>query len=154
MYKTGQIALHEHRSRVLLPRPPQISLDGAQIPCRRDPRVVHDDAGVFVRISSRLGCDGVFLAAQRLSDVDVAVLDDGNGVAEYEVLGAVNVAVAVELALRIHVQGVLVALEAAAIENGEIPSGPECHGLVVLRSGRVLKGYVPSDEPVPGVGNC
>jgi hypothetical protein len=53
-----------------------------------------------------------FLAAQQLFDVDVAVLDDGKGVAEYEVLGAINVAVVVELAQRIiHIHGVLVALE-------------------------------------------
>jgi hypothetical protein len=96
-----------------------------------------------------------FLAAQQLFDVDVAVLDDGEGVAEYEVFDAVNVAVVVELAQRIiHIQGVLVALEAAEIENREIPFRLECHSLVVSRSGRVLKGYVPSDEPVPGVKNC
>jgi hypothetical protein len=112
---------------------------------------VHDDASVFVQINSRLNCDGVFLAAQRLSDVDVAILD---GVTKYEVLGAVNVGVAVELALRIHVQGVLVALKAEEIENREIPSGPKCHVLVVLRSSHVLKCYVSCDKPVRGVGNC
>ena len=148
-----KITLHDDRPRVLLPWPAQIrlerALDRPQVRRRRDTRVVDDNSCVLVRIGPGLSRDGVTLAAHRLSDEDVAVLKNGDGVATDEVDGAVDVAVAVELALRVDVQGVLVALEAAAVEDRVVGARPEGHGLVFRRSGGVLEGYVLSDEAVP-----
>lgn len=90
--------------------------------------------------------DVVFLTTQGFPHVNVTVLKDGHGVPEYEVLGAVYVTVAVELALRKHVQGVLVPFEATSVEDGKVRGREECNGLVVFWSGCVFKGYVPSDE--------
>lgn len=78
------------------------------------------DARVLIRVGSALRCDGVLLAWHRLPDVDGAVLDDGGCVAEDEVDGAEDLAVAVELALGVDVESVLVAFEAAPVENGVV----------------------------------
>ena len=78
---------------------------------------MYGDAGVLVGVGASLGGDGVLLAGERPTQVYVAALNDGDGVPEDEVDGAIDVAVAVELALGVDVEGVLVSLEAAAVED-------------------------------------
>ena len=109
-----------------------------------------DDAGVLVRVFSPLRGDGVFLVDDRSPDVDVAVLEKRHCVAEDEVDGAVDVTVAVELALGVDVEGVLIALEAALEEDGEVGARPEGHGLVFVGPGRVLECHAPRNEPFSG----
>lgn len=52
--------------------------------------------------------------------VDVAVLEDYLGVAEYKVDCAVDLAVAIELPLRMCVKRVLVSFDAASVEDCEV----------------------------------
>ncbi|KAH0467288.1 hypothetical protein IEQ34_004526 [Dendrobium chrysotoxum] len=96
------------------------ALDGGEVRGGCDDGVVDGDSGILVGISSSLSGDRVLLAAKGLAGVDIAVLEDDGGVAEDEVDGAVDVAVAVELALAVDVDGVLVSLKAAAVEDGEV----------------------------------
>lgn len=152
--QTIDTGFHDNRPRILLIWSTEIAFDGAlfgpQVRGGRDTRVLDNNTRVLIRVGSALSGDGVFLSTTRFSDVDVGVLDDGDGVAEDEVDGAVNVAVAVELALRVDVQGVLVAFEAAAVEDGVVGAGPESHRLLILRSGGVFERHVLSDEAVAG----
>ena len=106
--------------------------------------------GVLVRVGAALGGNRVLLLAHRPPRVDHAVLEDYGGVAEDEVDGAVDVALFVELTLGVDVEGVLVALEAAAVEDGEVGAGPEGHGLVVLGTGRVAECDALGDESLAG----
>lgn len=108
------------------------------------------NAGVLVRIGAALGGDRVLLLAHRPPSVDHAVLEDGCCVAEDEVHGAVDVAFFVELPLRVDVEGVLVALEAAAVEDGEIGARPEGHSLVVLGTSGVAECDALGNETVAG----
>lgn len=78
---------------------------------------MYGDAGVLVRIGPALGRDGDLLLVHGAAGVDHAVLEDGGSVAEDEVHGAVDVALFVELPLRVDVEGVLVAFETAAEEH-------------------------------------
>ena len=107
------------------------------------------EARVLDRLLTALGCDGVLLAREALSGHDLAVLEHHGPVSEDEVHGACDVALAVELALGVGVEGVLVAVDGAAVEDREVGVRTEGHGLVLLGAGRVLEGYVPCDEPLP-----
>ncbi|KAH0466861.1 hypothetical protein IEQ34_004099 [Dendrobium chrysotoxum] len=122
--KAPYVSLQDNRSRVLLPRATEVTLDGAldsgKVGGSGDDGVVDGDSGVLVGISPSLSGDGVLLAAKGLAGVDIAVLEDHGGVAEDEIDSAVDVAVAVELALAVDVEGVLVSLKAAAVEDGEV----------------------------------
>lgn len=111
---------------------------------------MNDDASVLIRVCSRLRRHRVLLVAHRSPHVDVAVLKHRHGVPEYEVYGSVYVAITVELTVRVHVQRVLVPLEAAPVEHRVVGAGPERHRLVLLRPRCVLERHVPSDEPVTG----
>lgn len=95
--------LHHHRPRVRLPRPPQVRLGRTQAVCGQDVALVDRYAGVLVRIRPALGRHGVLLSGEGLAEVEIAVLEEGDSVAEDEVNGAVDVAVAVELTLGIDV---------------------------------------------------
>lgn len=77
---------------------------------------MNGSTGILVRIRSPLCGDGVELVAHWETWIDVAVLEDHGGVAEYEIDGAVDVALSVELAKRVRVQCVLVSFEATAVE--------------------------------------
>lgn len=146
IYGPVESRFHDHRPRVLLPWPAKIVL---RRPRRHGyARIVDDNARVLVGVGPALRRDGGLLAANWLQDADVAVLEHRSGVAEDEVLGAGDVTIAVELALRVDVEGVLVAFEAAPVEHRVVRAGPERHGLVVLRSGRVLERHVPSNEAI------
>lgn len=145
-----QIRLHEHRPRVLLPWPTQKRSEWPEnwykIRRGHDPGIVDWDSGVLVRVGSSLSCDGVFLLVHGTAGVYHAVLQNHGGVAEDEVDGAEYVAFLVELALWMDVECVLVPLEAAAVEDGEVGAGAERHCLMVLWAGGVAESYATGDE--------
>lgn len=89
---------HDHCSRILFPRSTQVVFTGA-FTC--DTRVVNNYTRVFVWVFSSLRCDSVLLVA--FPDVNIAVLKHHHSVAEYEVLGSINVAVAIELSFSIDI---------------------------------------------------
>ena len=72
--------------------------------------------GGLVRVNAPLRGDGIGLARQGLSGVDVAVLEDGSCIAEDEVDRAIDFTVTVELTEGVGVEGVLVAHEFTAVE--------------------------------------
>ena len=72
---------------------------------------------ILIRICPALCGYCVKLIAHWLSYVDVAVLHDCSSVAKNEVHSSINVTVAVELALGVYVESVLITLEAAAVKN-------------------------------------
>lgn len=135
--------LHNNGPRVLLPRPAQKRLeradDGFEIGRGHDPGVVDGYTRVLKRVAPALGGDDVGLAPQGFAHVDDAVLDDDGGIAEDEVDGAVDVAWFIELALRVDEEGVLVALETAGVEDGEVGGGPEGDRLAALWTGGVAE---------------
>lgn len=84
--------------------------------------------------------------------MDGAVLEDNGRVPEYEVNGAIDVALAVELALRVSVEGVLVADDVAPVDHSVVRSDTEGHRLVLARPRPVLERYVPCYETGTGRG--
>ncbi|CAL1360643.1 unnamed protein product [Linum trigynum] len=104
--------LHDHRPRILLPRPPQVSaeaaLHGLEIRRAADSTFLDHDPGVLVRVGPAVGSQHVLLARVGSAGVDVAVLEDSGGVAEDEVDGANDDAAVEELAVGVDVQCVLV----------------------------------------------
>lgn len=108
------------------------------------------NAGVLVRILAVLGSDGDLLQGHRLASVETAVLENDGGVAEYEVDGAVDVALAEELAIGVDVERVLVPNYVAPIDHAVVRTNAECHRLVPAWPCRILKGYVPGDETGSG----
>lgn len=97
-----------------------------------------------------MGRDGHLLVRKRLSGVDVAILEDGLAIAEDEVDGSVNVALAEELPERVSIKSVLVSLDAAAVEGRSVGVHSQGHRLVVFWAGRVAECYVPSNEALSG----
>ena len=102
-----------------------------------------------VYIYRNLGGEEVVLVGVGAAGVEVAVLEDGGGVAEDEVDGAVDVAVAVELAEGVGVEGVLIPHKAAFIECRQVRTRPHRHRLVLAGPRRVLKRYSLRYEPIP-----
>ena len=96
-----------------------------------------------------MSCDYVLLIVQRLSDEEDAVLEDDGGVSEDEIYGSGDGAVSVELTLRVGVEGILVTVHAAVVEDGSISSDSERNRLVLLRACGVLESQVLGDESVP-----
>ncbi|GER49824.1 protein RecA [Striga asiatica] len=68
-------------------------------------RTLLRDSRVLRGVLAVLGCDGVLLIRHRLSNADVAALEDDNRVPEYEVHCTVYVALAVKLSLGILLRG-------------------------------------------------
>lgn len=64
--------------------------------------------------------DGILLVREGLAGEDLAVLEDGGSIAKYEIDGAGDSAFAVELAEGVGIESVLVAVNAAAEEGGEV----------------------------------
>lgn len=62
--------------------------------------------------------------ASRLSDEDFAVLEDGSRVAEDEIDGAIDFAVAVELAEGVEEEGILIAFYCAPVYDGKVGIEP------------------------------
>lgn len=107
-------------------------------------------AGVLVRVLPVLGRDRVLLERHRLPGVDGAVLEDDGRVPEDEVDGPVNVALAVELALRVRIEGILIADDIAPVDHGVIRPDSEGHRLVLARPRPVLERYVTCNETGTG----
>lgn len=101
------------------------------------------EASALIWVLSPLGRDGCLLIWERLPSEDLAVLKNGGAVAEDEVNGAVDVALPVELAEGVRVEGVLVAFDAAAVEGRTVRVDSECDGLAVVWSCCVAKCNVP-----------
>ena len=152
VHQLANVTPQEHRPRILLPRPSQKRLKITQhrdkVRTSHDARVVYYNSRGLVRVCSSLRCYCVFLLGEGFSGVDHAVLEHRCGVAEDEVDGAVDVALFVELALGVGVESVLVALEAAAVEDGEVGAGAQRHRLVVLWAGGVAECDAAGDESV------
>lgn len=110
------------------------------------------DARVLIWIFLSLGRYCHKLIGHGLPRLYVAVLEHNTGVAEDEVDGARDVAVAVELAVGVRVQGVLKGVERAPVVDRLVGPGTEGYGLVLCSPGCVLERYVPSDES--SSGNC
>lgn len=99
-----------------LPWPPEVCA-GGQVHGRAYSAPVDRKARVLVRVGLALGRDGVVLPPHRLLGLDGAVLEDGGRVPEDEVDGAGDRALAVELTVRVRVEGVLVAVDVAPVED-------------------------------------
>ncbi|KAH0470260.1 hypothetical protein IEQ34_001818 [Dendrobium chrysotoxum] len=121
-------------------RPPRRLNQGPYI------RFHHHNPRVLVGVFAALSCKNGVLIGVGFAGVKIAVLEEGGGVAEDEVDGAVDVAVAVELAEGVDVESVLVADEAAAVEGGEVGTAAESDGLVFGWAGGVFDGEVAGDE--------
>lgn len=111
-----------------------------------DGAVVEDDGGGRLPGLAALCGDDVLLVVEGLADEDLAVLEDGFGVAEDEVDGAGDGAVAVELAEGVDVEGVLVRVHLAVVEDGAVGLDEKGDGLVFRWAGGVLEPHVPRDE--------
>jgi len=77
-----------------------------------------------------------------------AALEHGGRVAEDEVDGAGHEALAVQVAERVRVQGVLVPVDAAAVGDGAVGAHAQRHRLVLRWPRRVLHPQVLQDDPV------
>jgi hypothetical protein len=147
-----QLRLQVHRAGVLLPWAAQVGLGGGlgggEVGRRRHLAPLDGDARVLVGVLPPLRREDVALVRQRLARVQVAALQHHGRVAEHEVDGAVDVAVAEELPQRVHVQSVLVPHEAAPVERRQVRPHAERHRLVLRRPGRVLDRQVAGQEVV------
>jgi hypothetical protein len=169
-HHVADVRLHEHHPGVGLPGPAEVRLRGRgpvavaglgllllllqeEVGVGGDVAELEGEARGHVGVEAALRGDGVLLAGQRAAREERAVLEHGGGVAEDEVDGARDAAVAVELAQRVRVQRVLVPLEGAAVEDGEVRVAPQRHGLVLRRPRRVLERQVPRDEAL-AVHSC
>ncbi|CAA7398418.1 unnamed protein product [Spirodela intermedia] len=119
-----------------------------QIRGGQDPASLNGGPGVLIRVRPALGGDHVFLARQRQSGVEVAGLENHGSVAEDEVHRAVDVALAVELAEGVGVEGILVPLKAAPVERRLVRPVTDRHRLMLGRPRRVPEGDVYGHEPL------
>ncbi|BAS74710.1 Os01g0788451, partial [Oryza sativa Japonica Group] len=151
-----QVGQHVHRPRVLLPRPAQerreLLRGGRQVGRRDDAAPVDGRPGVLVRVGPALRRDRVLLRLRGAPRREHAALEHRRGVAEHEVHRAGDGAVAVELAELVRVQGVLVAVQAAAVDHGAVGAHAEGHRLLLLGARRVLHLEVLEDDPVARQG--
>ncbi|BAS71791.1 Os01g0312600, partial [Oryza sativa Japonica Group] len=147
-----ELRLHEHRAGVLLPGAAEVGLeaglDGEEVGGGGHLALLDGDAGVLVGVLPPLRGVDVALVGERAARVEVAALEDDGGVAEDEVDGAVDVALAEELAEGVDVEGVLVADEAAPVERRQVGAHAQRHRLVLRRAGRVLDRQVAGQEVV------
>lgn len=74
------------------------------------------DASVLVGVSPALCSDDIDFV-RRVSSIDVTILKNNGCISKDEVNGAINVALFVELSLRMNKKGVLIALKATSIED-------------------------------------
>jgi hypothetical protein len=107
-----------------------------------------DEASGLTRLVPSLSCDDALLVVQRLPDDQFAVLENSNSIAKDEVNCACDGAVTVELALGVGIEGVLVTIYLAIVEDRHVSLDSECHGLVSYCSGRVLKSNVLGHEVI------
>lgn len=115
--------------------------------------VLDDDGALAAAVDAALGGDHAGLVGHRLPDHEAAVLEDGEGVAEDEVDGAGDGAVAVVLAIVVCVETVLVAVDVHIVEDGAVAGDAQGHALMPLGTRRVLESDVLCQE-VFSVDSC
>nr|GMD18027.1 hypothetical protein ACMD2_20547 [Ipomoea batatas] len=135
----------------LLPWPPEVDLDGwvggLEGGIREDIAVLDDRPAGRVAVLSTLGGHHAGLILHWLPHDHLAGLEDDRGVPEDEVDGARDGAGAVELAVGVGVEGVLVGVDVAVVDHGHVACNPKGHGLVLGWPGSVLDCKVPANEP-------
>lgn len=119
---------------------------------KRKERVLNNTCSPTL-VGSSLGCDHAALVLEWLPDHHLAVLEDHGGVAEDEVDGAGDGAVAVELPVDVGVEGVLVGVDLAVVNDCPVGRYTERHGLVLLSSCAVLKPNVLGHEMI-SINRC
>lgn len=147
--KPTNLGLHNNGGRKIFPWAAQISW------CSEFIKGAHHTSldgnpSVLIRVLLPLCSYGHKLVGHGLSRHDVAVLEDDGRVPEDEVDCARDVAVAVELTVRVGVESVLERIEGASVEDRLVGPRSEGHGLVLCCTGRVLEPYVPSYESFTG----
>lgn len=144
------LGLHHDGPGVGLPWPPEVRLvDRLDRQVRRvagDGAVLEDYGRRAPLVRPALGGDDAVLVVQRLPHDHLAVLEHRRGIAEDEVDGAGDGAVPVELSVGVGVEGVLVPVHVAVVEDGEVGVHSQCHGLVLGRSRGVLEPHVLGHE--------
>lgn len=113
-----------------------------------DGAVLEDDCGRLAPVGPSLGGDHAGLLVPGLSDDHLAVLEHSGCVTEDEVDGSRDGAVAVELPMGLGVESVLVTVDLAVVEDGQVGLNTQCHGLVSSGSSCVLESNVLSNEVV------
>jgi hypothetical protein len=147
------LRLHDEDSGRLAPRPAEVVADGRArgVPERGlglELALLEHEARDLARFGAALRGGDVLLVVHGAAEHEDAVLEDGRRVAEDEVDGAGDDAVAVELRLGVRVQSVLERVHAAVEEDGPVRLHQQRHGLVLLRPGRVLESHPDRHEPV------
>ncbi|GJN31218.1 hypothetical protein PR202_gb19584 [Eleusine coracana subsp. coracana] len=149
----ADLRLDVERAGVLLPGPAQERLEPpgvlVELRVRRDGAVVDDRPARGPLLLPPLRRHDVLLVVHASPHLDEAVLQHHLRVAEDEVDGAADDAVAVVLPARVRVQRVLVPVELALVERRHVALHPQRHGLVVLGPRRVLHPDAAHQEPVP-----
>lgn len=140
------ISVHENRPWIAHPWPPQERLDAGEILRWWNVTVLERKPGSTTRVGAALGGYGVELARQGSPGADVAILENGGGIAADEVDCAVDGAVAEELTVGLCVQRVLVPRHFAPVEYSPVAGYCKCHGLIIRSSGGVLEPNVASNE--------
>lgn len=107
----------------------------------------HEPAGA-VHLGPSTCWNHALLVCEGLPHHQLAVLEHSHGVAEHEVDGAGDGAVAVELPLGLHVQGVLISVHLAVVEHCLVCGYPECNCLVLVGSCRVLESNAYRHEVI------
>ena len=100
-----------------------------------------------------MGRDHVFLALHGLSGLQLALLENDRCIPEDKVYGASDDGVAVELTVGVGVESVLVAVNAAAVDNRPVGADTESHRLVLLWSCRVLEPHILGYKSITN-GSC
>lgn len=132
------LRLHDDGPGEGLPRPAQVRLalvfDRNVLRIPGDGAVLEDHGRGLAPVHPSLGCHHASLVVHRLPHYHLAVLEHHSRIAEDEVDGAADGAVAVELPVGLGVEGVLVAVHLAVVEDGQVGLHPQSHGLVPFGS--------------------
>jgi hypothetical protein len=149
----GDVGLHDERARELAPGAGEVAPDG-RAGRVLEPRlggeaaVLEDEARALAPVRAALRRGDVLLVVHGPAEDQDAVLEHGGRVAEDEVDGPGDDAVAVELRLGVRVQRVLVRVHAAVEEDGPVRLHQQRHRLVLGRAGRVAEPQGDADEAV------
>lgn len=143
---------HVHRSRVDLPWPPEVGPHVPQVPGGPEDGALDGDPGVLVRVAPALGGNCVLLALHRDLGPYVAVLQHNRRVPEDEVDRPVDVALPVELAVRVGIQCVLEGIELAPVEHRLVRCRHQRHRLMFARPRRVAEPHLACNKAFPENG--
>jgi len=150
------LGVHDHHLRVNPPGPAEVrdlGGHGRELGLAGEDAVLEDQGAGAVDLGPSAGGDHALLGLHGLPHDELAVLEKGNGIAEDKVDGAGDGAVAVELALGLCIESVLVTVHVTVVEDGLVSCYPQSHCLVLLCSCGVLESNVLRDE-VSSVHTC